>query len=105
MPSCLTPPRFLTEFQYGSTRAVEKFALFVIGLSKIDLRRLCGSPSALWADDWNSCAFLFFLERTKGNGSVFGILRDDWKREIAIDNKEIEITVMVYFLRSILFKL
>ena len=35
----------------------------------------------------------------------FGVLRDEWKGEITIDNTKSEMTFMICFLRTILFKL
>ena len=36
-----------------STRAVGQLAFFVMGRPQMDVRRLCGSPSALWAEEWS----------------------------------------------------
>ena len=47
---------FNTEWLYASTRAVGQSALFVIGRPEADLRRLYGSRSESWAEEWNSGA-------------------------------------------------
>ena len=55
MPSCLTPVTVFKVWPYGSTRALGQLALFMIGRPKMDFRRLCGSPSAFWTEEWYSC--------------------------------------------------
>ena len=37
--------------------------------------------------------------------NVFGILRDEWKREITIDNTKFEIVIMIFVLRNYLFEI
>ena len=47
---------FKKVWPYAPTRAVRQLVLIVIGRPKMDFGRLCSIPSALWAEEWNSCA-------------------------------------------------
>ena len=59
--SCLMPPYLAPATlpkksgharQHGQT---DILVLYAIGRPKMDFRRLCFIPSALWAEEWGSC--------------------------------------------------
>ena len=48
--------RVIFKWPFAPTRVDWQLVLFVIGRTQTGLRRLCGSPSVFWAEEWNSCA-------------------------------------------------